>query len=60
MCCLYGTSRPTKDIPLAIELYRSGRIKLDELITHHFALDDINQAVETMHRGHHARGIVVF
>ena len=60
MSCLYGTSRPTKDIPLAIELYRSGRIMLDELITHHFALDDINQAVETMHRGHDARGIVVF
>lgn len=60
MSCLYGTSRPTKDIPLAIELYRQGRLKLDELITHHFELAAINDAVDKMNSGHDARGIVVF
>jgi S-(hydroxymethyl)glutathione dehydrogenase/alcohol dehydrogenase len=60
MSCLYGTSRPTKDIPLALELYRTGRIKLDELITHHFRLDEINDAVARMHGGHDARGVVTF
>ncbi|MDG2305006.1 MAG: alcohol dehydrogenase catalytic domain-containing protein [Candidatus Binatia bacterium] len=60
MACLYGTSRPTKDIPLAIGLYQQGRLKLDELITHHFALEDINEAVEKMHQGQDARGVVVF
>ena len=60
MSCLYGTSRPTKDIPLAIDMYRNGRIKLDELITHHFNLEDINGAVEKMNSGLDGRGIVVF
>jgi len=60
MSCLYGTSRPTKDIPLAIDMYRQGRIKLDELITHQFHLEDINDAVEKMNSGKDGRGIVVF
>ena len=60
MSCLYGTSRPTKDIPLLVEMFRQGRIQLDELVTHRFELDDINDAVGLMEDGHHARGIVVF
>jgi len=60
MSCLYGTSRPTKDIPLAIQMYSQGKIKLDELITHHFVLDDINEAVAKMNSGKDGRGIVVF
>jgi S-(hydroxymethyl)glutathione dehydrogenase/alcohol dehydrogenase len=60
MSCLYGTSRPTRDIPLAVELYRSGRYRLDDLVTHHFDLDDINEAVARMDSGHDARGVVLF
>ena len=60
MACLYGTSRPTHDIPLAVNLYQQGRLKLDELITHQFALKDINDAIARMHAGHDGRGIVVF
>ena len=60
MSCLYGTSRPTKDIPLLVEMFRQGRIQLDELVTHRFTLDSINDAVALMDSGHHARGIVVF
>jgi S-(hydroxymethyl)glutathione dehydrogenase/alcohol dehydrogenase len=48
------------DIPLAIELYREGRLELDELVTHRFAREDVNDAVPKMHPGHDARGIVVF
>lgn len=60
MSCLYGTSRPTKDIPLLVEMFRQGRLHLDELVTHRFTLDTINDAVATMSSGHDARGIVVF
>ena len=60
MSCLYGTSRPTKDIPLLVEMFRQGRLQLESLVTHHFALDEINDAVAKMDSGHHARGIVVF
>ncbi len=60
MSCLYGTSRPTKDIPLLVEMFRQGRLQLDELVTHRFTLETINEAVEKMDSGHDARGIVVF
>jgi len=60
MSCLYGTSRPTKDIPLLVEMFRQGRLHLEELITHRFALEDINEAAAKMASGHDARGIVVF
>jgi S-(hydroxymethyl)glutathione dehydrogenase/alcohol dehydrogenase len=60
MACLYGTSRPTRDIPLLVEMFRQGRVQLDDLVTHRFSLDDINDAVAKMESGHHARGIVVF
>lgn len=60
MASMYGSSRPTVDIPLAIDFFRQGKLKLGNLITHQFALKDINHAVEKMHSGHDARGIVVF
>lgn len=60
MSCLYGSSRPTKDIPLAIDLYRQGRYKLDELVSHRFELGDVNRAVEGMHGGAGARSVVLF
>ncbi len=60
MSCLYGTSRPTRDIPLLVEMFRQGRLQLDELVTHRFTLDDINDAVARMDSGRDARGIVVF
>jgi S-(hydroxymethyl)glutathione dehydrogenase/alcohol dehydrogenase len=60
MSCLYGTSRPTKDIPLLVEMFRQGRLQLDELVTHRFSLSDISTAVAKMDSGHDARGIVVF
>jgi len=60
MASMYGSSQPTRDILVAIELYRDGKLKFDELITHRFELKDINGAVDKMHGGSDARGIVVF
>ncbi|WP_420638028.1 zinc-binding dehydrogenase [Candidatus Poriferisocius sp.] len=60
MSCLYGTSRPTKDIPMLVDMFRQDRIRLNELVTHHFALEDINDAVAKMENGRDARGVVLF
>lgn len=60
MACLYGTSRPTKDIPMLVEMFRQGRLRLNELVTHNFALEDINEAVAKMSNGRDARGVVLF
>ena len=55
--CRYGTARPHSDFPMLAELYQAGRLKIDELITRHYALDDVHQAMEDLERGELARGV---
>jgi len=57
---VFGESNPLSDIPLMLELYRSGRLLLDELITARYPLEDINQGYADLHAGHNVRGIIVF
>jgi len=46
-----GEAIPQTDIPRFLRLYRAGRIKLRELITDYFTLDQINEAIEGMKSG---------
>ena len=46
-----GEADPPVDIPRYHQLYRNGRIKLRELITHRFPLDEINDAIDAMRSG---------
>ncbi|MGO8864746.1 MAG: NDMA-dependent alcohol dehydrogenase [Acidimicrobiales bacterium] len=55
---LFGASSPSRDIPALLELYRQGRLKLAELITRRYALEDINRGYEDMRAGHNLRGII--
>ena len=49
---LYGASNPTWDIPRQVQMYpRRGTLKLDELITREYALDEVAQGYEDMHAG---------
>jgi S-(hydroxymethyl)glutathione dehydrogenase/alcohol dehydrogenase len=57
---LFGASSPSKDIPKMLDLYRQGRLKLDELITTRYSLDEINQGYMDMHHGRNLRGVIVF
>jgi Zn-dependent alcohol dehydrogenase len=56
----YGTVNPHRDFPMLIDLYMSGRLKLDEMISRRYTLDQINEAFDTMLRGEIARGVIVF
>jgi Zn-dependent alcohol dehydrogenase len=56
---LFGASNPTKDIPLMLELYRQGRLKLDELVTRTYPLEEVNQGYTDMHAGINMRGVIV-
>jgi len=47
------------DYPRVLELARSGRIKVKELVTARFSLDEINAAFDTLRRGEGIRSIVV-
>jgi S-(hydroxymethyl)glutathione dehydrogenase/alcohol dehydrogenase len=58
MGCRYGSARPQHDVPLIIELYRSGRLMLDELVTATYPIDDIGRAIGDLHDGKLARGVL--
>jgi Zn-dependent alcohol dehydrogenase len=55
--CRYGAARPRRDFPMLADLYLSGRLKIDELITSHYALDDFGRALHDLEQGHLARGV---
>lgn len=57
---LYGSSRPRLDIPRLVELYRGGRLKLDELLTRTYPFAEINEAYAALERGEVARSVVTF
>lgn len=57
---VYGTANLPRDIPRLLELYRLGRLKLDELISRRLRLEEINQGFEAMLTGSVARSIIVF
>ncbi len=55
----YGSARVQVDIPRLIRLYKSGRLKLGELISNTYPLEDINKAFEDLQKGENARGVLV-
>ncbi|MEU2230142.1 Zn-dependent alcohol dehydrogenase [Streptomyces vietnamensis] len=58
--CRYGSSRPQKDIALYAELYRSGALLLDELVTATYPVEEFARAAEDAERGKVARGVLTF
>ena len=57
---IYGSAVPRVDIPRLIDLYRAGKLKLDELLTRSYPLTQINAAYEALERGEVARSVVTF
>ncbi len=55
-----GSSKVRVDIPRLVDLYRQGRLKLDELVTGRFALEEINEAIDSVKRGDALRNVIVF
>ena len=49
---------PHIDFPRLLNLYRDGKLKLDELITRRFELEDVNEAFEVLRRGEVARSVL--
>jgi Zn-dependent alcohol dehydrogenase len=55
--CRYGAARPRTDFPMLADLYLTGRLKIDELITRHYALDQVAGAIDDLKSGALARGV---
>jgi NDMA-dependent alcohol dehydrogenase len=55
---IFGSLNPRADIPNLLSMYTAGTLKLDELITNRYPLDDINEGYRAMRDGENIRGIV--
>ncbi|MGV9703821.1 Zn-dependent alcohol dehydrogenase [Streptomyces sp. NPDC003483] len=58
--CRYGSSRPQRDITLYADLYREGRLLLDELVTRTYPVEDFGKAAQDAHEGRVARAVLTF
>jgi S-(hydroxymethyl)glutathione dehydrogenase/alcohol dehydrogenase len=56
---LFGGGNPFDEIPRMLELYRAGRLKLDELVTTRYRLEDVNQGYRDLLDGRNVRGLLI-
>ena len=56
----FGSCVPRIDFPRMLGLYMAGRLKLDELITKRYKIEEAPQAFADMESGKNARGVIVF
>lgn len=55
-----GGTDPDRDIPRYVDLYLSGKLKLDKMLTHRFRLEEINDAFSFLEKGEIGRAIIEF
>ncbi|WP_314415063.1 Zn-dependent alcohol dehydrogenase [Streptomyces sp. DSM 40484] len=58
--CRYGSARPQRDVALYAEMYREGRLLLDELVTETYGVEDFEKAVADARGGLAARAVLTF
>jgi NDMA-dependent alcohol dehydrogenase len=57
---LYGSLAPSKDILRLLSMYKAGQLKLKELVTRTYTLNQINEGYADMHAGRNIRGVITF
>lgn len=56
---LFGNSNPMYDIKKLLGLYQAGKLKIDELVTQQYTLDNINQGYDDLLAGKNIRGVLI-
>jgi len=56
----YGDANVKHDFPMLLDLYKSGRLNLDDMVTTTYSIDEGPQAFVDMEKGLNARGVIVF
>ena len=57
---MYGSARPQIEFPRLLTLYKAGKLRLDELITRTFPLEEADAAFEALGKGEVARSVLTF
>ena len=60
MGTMYGNAQPQKDIPALLAFYKEGKLKLDELVTRTYTLEQVNEAYNDTLQGRTIRGVIEF
>lgn len=55
---MMGSGNPVRDVPRLIELYRTGQIELDALVSRRYRLEDINSGFADLMAGRNARALI--
>ena len=58
--CWYGGANVHQDVPMLVDLYKSGGLKLDELVSNTVKLEQVNEAMDAMGQGNIARSVIVY
>ena len=56
--CTYGSSQPTVDFPMMVDMYMNGKLRLDELISLKRPLSEINEVLTAIQTGLELRTVV--
>ena len=56
---VFGMCNPLNDIPRLLRLYQAGQLKLDELITRRYSLDEVNAGYQDLDDGKLIRGVII-
>jgi S-(hydroxymethyl)glutathione dehydrogenase/alcohol dehydrogenase len=56
----FGGAKGRRDVPRIVDWYMSGKINIDDLITHVLPIEQVNEAFDLMHRGESIRSVVTF
>lgn len=56
---VYGGWSPRVAVPILLDMYKNKKLKLDELITKKYKLEEINEAFADMHAGKNLRGVII-
>jgi S-(hydroxymethyl)glutathione dehydrogenase/alcohol dehydrogenase len=57
---MYGSVRPDQDFPRLVDLYLQKRLKIDELVSRTYKIEEINEGFAALRTGQVARGVVTF
>lgn len=58
--CTVGSIRPRIDIPRYVDLFMAGKLPLDKLVSAHYTLEQVNEAVKDTLEGKIVRGVITF
>ena len=58
--CLYGMMAPSAAVPQLLSMYERGQLRLDELVSRTYTLEEINLGYEDLHAGSNIRGLIEF